>query len=233
MIVRDPPYELVSVCADADTQRMLERLLERGQERGCLRAFRWRSERSALRDPLISRPETVLSVFRQPGLPCRFLLVWDHAGCGQENQSASDLETSVRNCLSRSGFEVRDLAVVCVPPELEILLGPVWVRVKDLLASKRGRPPPEDEAVIRRARLLQSRKPRGSEIPDDVNLGLSRCPKELFEGLLSILDLRASPALFEEVGERVSIPDLKSIPAAAELAQRLVEWFPPPEVRGG
>ncbi|MBM4394200.1 MAG: hypothetical protein FJ087_00745 [Deltaproteobacteria bacterium] len=30
MIVRDPPYELVVVSADADTQKLLERLIERG-----------------------------------------------------------------------------------------------------------------------------------------------------------------------------------------------------------
>jgi len=75
VIVEEPPYELLAVFADADAQAFVERLVERGQERQCLRPFRWRSRRDAMRDGLVARPVDVVSALLPAGLQPRVLLV--------------------------------------------------------------------------------------------------------------------------------------------------------------
>lgn len=232
MIVRDSPYELVVVSADADVQKFIERLLERGQERGCISPFRWRSERNALRDTLVSRPETAFKAF-QPnpsgGVVCRFILVWDYQGCGRESQSAEDVESEVTKRLVACGIDSSDLATICIQPEFEVVFSPrrVWDKVRDELASKRNMLPPDDDAVIRCAKAIQRKRARSVNIPDDLESAMQDCPKEILEGLLSYTNLRASPALFEELANGVSIPAVKQVPFANRIAQKLTEWFPP------
>lgn len=228
MIVEDPPYELVAVFADADAQRFVGRLIERGQERQCLRAFRWRSVRTPLRDTLVSRPETVLAPYRRlPGPKCRYLLLWDHQGCGLDPRSAEDIERRVREDLIRTGLPEDDLVAACIEPELEVLLGPVFDRVRSLLARKRGcEPPPDDDQILTKARWIEQRRPSSRVTVDSSATAMTTCPKEWFEALLSVLNLRRSPALFEELGDSLSIPDLKRVRAAALVASRLEEWFP-------
>jgi len=120
-----------------------------------------------------------------------------------------------------------ELCAVALDPELEAALGPTWHRVKAVLASRRDRPPPDDAAVLERARALQRREQKPKAIPGDRAEATSTVPKELLAGLMAELNLRAAPHVFAELGEALSIPALKEGDALARIASALVRWFPP------
>jgi hypothetical protein len=218
---------MVLVCADADTQRLLERFIERGQARECLRPFRWRSILNPMRDTLVAHPESVVDVFARPLPTVRLVLVWDHQGCGREHLAPARIEADVATRLRNRGMTDDSFVVVCVAPEVEVMLSPVWERAKGILASKRGLLPPDDADVIRRARAIQRDRPRPVPIPDDATKALRDCPKELFDGLLAAVNLRRSPALFEEIGDHVSIRQVKAVSCAKSISDKLVAWFGP------
>jgi hypothetical protein len=218
MIVKDPPYELVAIFADLDAQRFFEQLIERGQQSGCLRPFRWRSLRDPRRDPVWRSPQAALLPMHQEG--CRIFLSWDFHGSGAENEQPDALEEYARNELLRSGVAPESILVACMAPELEKVLGVVWNRVKEVVASVRGQTPPDDGIVLAKAKFVP--------IVHDVDEGLRRAPKEVFGGLVAALQLRPTACLFEALGKSLSIPQLKQDPSLRQVAARLAEWFPNP-----
>lgn len=99
--------------------------------------------------------------------------------------------------------------MVAIAPEVEILLRP------------------GDAGILRTARRLQVSRPRPAAIPESIEEALATCPKETLEGLLVVLRLRPSPALFREPGKKLPIPRLKSSSEAEKLSACVEEWFPP------
>lgn len=239
MIVDAPPYELVMVFADADMQRFAERLVERGQERRCLRTFRWRILRDPHRDSMVAAPEGALEPLYCQGDMPRVILMWDHAGSGRELDSPVLVEDEVIGKLVSRGWSRERLAAIAVVPELEAVLEPVWEAVKGILAEKRGAPVPPDPEVLRQASWILRRRRSPTVLPEHFSDALRGHPKELLHGLVSLLNLRVSPEQFAYLGSRISIPDVKggcSLPrhnappcptsVAGRLSSVLQTWFP-------
>lgn len=220
MIVTEPPYDLVALVADADAQNFFQELIERGQQRGCIRPIRWRSERDAMRDALVHRPEQTVAPFRLDPLP-RFVLVWDHEGSGREAEAPRDVADDVVDRLARSGIPPEDVLALPIAPEFEGVLAPVWPRVVTLMAERRKRPAPSTAQVLQTARRLCRR-----ELPETLEDALESAPKEVFTGLRACLDMRASPREVGRLGAQVSIPTLKTGAAAGALSRALARWFP-------
>ncbi|GEM_PF-1511699 len=239
MIVERPPYDLVIVFADADTQRFVERLVERGQERRCLAPLSWRSHRDTRRDSLIANPGRVTEPFRGLCPKPRLMVLWDHVGSGRESESPSAVEAHVTTALIASGWPIADLAAIAIAPELEVLLEPTWDRVKKALADRRQRPLPTDSEVSQAARAKLGIGRNRPLLSDDAKREMLAHPKEILEGLVEHLQLRRTPHLYAELGNELSIPVLKgggaqpacsppptATNAAARIASYLVRWFP-------
>jgi hypothetical protein len=221
VIVTDPPYDLVALFADAEMQQFVERVIERGQQRKCLRSFRWRSLRDPRRDPMCHRPHAVL----QPYLAgtARLLLLWDHEGSGWERRSPPEAESEVGRLLAQNGVGQERILAIAFQPEFEAALVPAWPAVKTVLARRRDVPAPSDEQVLDFAQS-RSPDPAGSTFAEC----LAQRPKELLHAVTRRLGLRVSPALFGWLAHDLSIPALK-VPGScfARLAGQLVAWFPP------
>jgi len=239
MIVDSPPYDLVVVFADADMQRFAEQVIERAQERCCLAPFRWRSIRDPHRDSLVAGPERACDVFRSRSSQPRLILLWDHVGSGREGATPGSVEAQVVNKLMLSGWPRGCIAAIAVLPEFEGMLEPVWAGVKSALAVKRQASVPTDSEVLERSRKILQRRSNVPSLPDEFGKALAVRPKEVLDGLVSLLNLRVSPALFAYLGGRLSIPGLKGLgqheqvlqgaPATSalqRLASILEQWFP-------
>jgi hypothetical protein len=219
MIVSDPPYELVALFADLDAQRFFEQLIERGQQAGCLRPFKWRSLRDPRRDTVWRSPMAFLAPLHRRD--CRYFLSWDMAGSGAEEDGLAKTEEHARTDLERSGIPRSDILAVCIEPELEKVLSVVWDRVKEEVARVRGQSPPDDARILAKARIGA-----GLRIERDVHTLLLRAPKEIFEGLVAAVRLRSKADLFETLGRTLSIPALKQDATLDKVASQLAEWFP-------
>ena len=221
MIVDEPPFDLVALLSDADLYRLMQGLVERGQERGCIRRIRWYPIRDASRDALCKRPEGILRAFF--GEQRRFLIAWDHEGSGREGMDPSEVEAEVVELLVRSGVPADHVLAVAQSPELEVVFSPVWDNVKRRMARKRGMLPPSDESV-----LAQLSAVGVSERISDIVDALARYPKETFQALLRVLHLRHSAAIYEGLGAELSIPRMKAPNSTVErVSTTLVKWFPP------
>lgn len=220
MIVEEPPYDLVFVFADADAKALFDQVVERGQQY-CVSSFRWRSIRDPLRDNLRTDPLGILHPFlaEQP----KVLLLWDHHGSGAEHRDPAEVEAEVLATLMGAGVEEGDALACAFRPEVEAVLVPVWDRVRQLMAQKREQLPPPDTEIL----ALAQRRFRRMGIPDSVGEALTSNPKEMFEALLGILNLRFSAAVFEEMGRELSIPTMKDDDTTNRVLLKLVEWFPP------
>ena len=219
MIVRDPPYDLVALFADLDAQRFFEQLIERGQQSGCLRTFRWLSLRDPRRDTVWRSPQSALAPLHREG--CRLFLSWDLAGSGAEDDGPYKTEEHARNELERSDIPPDDVLTACFEPELEKVLGVVWDRVKEVVASVRGQSPPDDARILAKARIGAS-----SASTIGMQEALRRKPKEVFEGLVAAVQLRSKADLFETLGRSLSIPALKRDSSLFKVASQLSGWFP-------
>lgn len=192
--------DLVMLFADADAQRFVTTLIERGFERGCLRSIRCESIRDPMHDAGVARASaTTLAPYL--GMPtCRFVVVLDHHGAGHDTRASGAIESDVAEALERAGVNRERVLVVVLEPELEVTLVPVWERVLELLADKRGAAP--------------------ASIPMD-----PRDPKGSWEGALRAYRLKASPALFAELAQSLSLTRLKEGATLERLSRRLVSWF--------
>jgi hypothetical protein len=222
MIVQEPPYDLVALFSDLEMQRLFEAWLERGQEarRRCAREFRWRSLRDPRRDTVWSQPERALQPFFQFG--CRFLIVWDHHGTGLEASAPGDVEAQVVQRLTRVDVPVDRILAVALEPELERLLVPIWQKVKVLMSEERAMDPPEDAAILIKAKEI-SKAVRSASDFDDL---LVRNPKEVFVALVQLVRLRRAAPLYEKIGAHTSLPTVKRDGTAGRIASTLRDWFP-------
>ncbi len=191
--------ELVVIVADLDTEAFVKTLVLRGMERGCLRPFTFDVIRDTKRDHAVATQPTRL-VAHMPFEPARrFLVIWDHHGSGRERDACEVVESNVRDAFVRIGVAREAALAVAFAPELEVVFGAVWARVRELLAAKRG------DSV--------------SNFPWD-----ARDPKAAFEGLARRHRVKAPP-LFEEIAKQVSLKDLKGGDAIGRIASTFVEWF--------
>lgn len=226
MIVQEPPYDLVALFSDLDMEKLLEQLIERGQDRrGCLRSLRWRSLRHPGRDQVWQAPQETLRPFVAPGT-C-FILAWDHAGSGGERETPERAESvAARRVVEGLGVTADRVLAVAFSPEVECLLKPIWTRVKEVVAQKRRVQTPDDSEILARLRALPRRAVHRMEPDESFQDALARYPKEIFEALLLTLQLRRAPPLYAEIGRSVSLLMVKRESPAARIATFLRSWFP-------
>ncbi|HSG40366.1 MAG TPA: hypothetical protein VLE27_12070 [Thermoanaerobaculia bacterium] len=224
MIVREPPYELVALFSDLEMQKLIERLIERGQERrNCTRAFRWLSLRDPRRDTVWREPDRALQVFSRSD--CRFLIVWDHHGSGSENLPPQVIESQAVSRLTALGIQEDRVLAVAFSPELEIAFRRVWPKVKRVVSDRRGIDAPEDSAILDEAR----RHLPQLKLSETFEESFVQNPKEVFEALVRLVRLRRSPPLYEGIGDHVSLRALKGESAISRIASAIASWFPPNE----
>ena len=217
MIVEEPPYELVGLFACADAMRFVSAAIERGQRASCLRHLRWRALRDPRRDQVAQKPDALLGPFlAQPDL--RFLLMWDHEGSGRERERPDEVEADVLARLGRRGVDASRVCAVALVPELEACFAPAWARVADVVAAARRRPRPTDQALLAKLRKF------GKE-HRDIEDALRVHPKDALGALLALLELRRSPALYEDLGARLPLSQIKLAPPMLRVANALQEWF--------
>jgi hypothetical protein len=222
MIVQEPPYDLVALFSDLEMQKLFEAWVERGQQPGrrCAREFRWRSLRDPRRDTVWSQPERALQPFFQ--FSCRFLIVWDHHGTGLEISAPEDVEAQVIQRLTRVDVPAERILAVALEPELERLFVPIWQKVKSLISGERDMDPPEDAAILGKAKEV-SKAVRSAADFDDL---LALNPKEAFEALVRLVRLRRAAPLYQKIGANTSLPTVKRDETAARIASTLRDWFP-------
>lgn len=215
MLVESPPYDLVALFADKDAELLFERIIERGQERGCIRDVRWRSLRDPRRDAAVARdPGRSLQPFIGRG--SKLLVVWDHEGSGREREAPQQVVESAVQSLVRRGAPARDVLCVALVPELETVLMPAWDRLASVLVEGRG-PVPSDVAIAQRL---------GSSSVEALSEARRLRPKEAFQALVEAAGLRWSARLFERLGGALSIPGLKGAREMEQITTCLQAWFP-------
>lgn len=224
MIVEEPPYDLVVLFADLDAQRLISGLIERGQERNCIRQIRWRPIRDPRRDVIhLVQENRLRPLLERQDRQTRVVLVWDHEGSGREADAPQDVESQTVQQLVTSGFREDHVTAVAIYPELEAVLLPAWDRVKQILSAERGLLAPTDDEVRREAARFTYQG-----IPDDAATALSVRPKEMFLALVRLVRLRHSAVLYQRLGLQLSIPQLKREGSALlRLLENLAEWYSP------
>jgi hypothetical protein len=156
---------------------------------------------------------------------CRFLITWDRAGSGREIEETAAVESDVIARLAARGFARENLAAVSFDPEVEAALLPTWRRVVCILSESRRREEPGDLLLIETLR-------RRGYAATSLDEALKRCPKETLEALVEALDLRKSPALYQDLGRKLSIPLLKT-GSLGRISSALESWFRAPAKRPG
>jgi len=139
------------------------------------------------------------------------LVMFDHQGCGRENQPPSALEQHLEQRLSRSGWEDRAEAIV-IEPELDVW---VWSDSPHVDAALGWR---ETQPKLR-AWLQQAGYLRGGEAKPGR-------PKEALEKALRMARQPRSSMLYRRLAEKVSFRRCQD-PAFVKLKNVLRRWFGP------
>lgn len=223
MIVSEPPYDLVAVFADADAKLLFEQLIERAQQGRIIREIRWRSVRDTRRDAFRADPTSIIAPFRRvPG--CKFLFFWDHQGSGREAVDSAVSVAEVHARLQKAGLDEDTYFAIAFDPEVEVVLLPVWDRVKEIVASIREELPPPDNVVFEHARrILRQNRQRVPATPSEA---LLQFPKEMLEGVVAEVQLRWSASIFQEIGRQISVRNLRTQVHARQVFDQLGAWFP-------
>ena len=156
--------------------------------------------RDPMHDARVARqPTAALGAFLGHAT-CRFAVVLDKHGAGQDNLDAREIEAGIVGALTRAGVEPHRVVAIAFEPELEVVLVSVWPRVLEELGKKRGA-------------LAVTSEP---DITD---------PKASFTRALQAQRLKATPPLFAELAGALSLERLKEGAALRRLREKLVEWF--------
>lgn len=216
MIVRDAPYDWVMLFADADTQRFVEQLVLRGQERQCLSRRRVRSIRDPKRDVVWRDPLLLLRPpIAIPGVH-KVLVCWDLDGSG--GRLAAEAEEQVVTALQQAGFARDDVCAACFAPELEAVLAAVHTLALQLFADRRRMAPPSEAQIL--ARLQSTHDVVAASHAD----ALARFPKEWLSASLALLRLKRAPDIYEDLGKKLSLPALKTHALAERIATTMQRW---------
>ncbi len=134
------------------------------------------------------------------------LVMFDHDGCGQENRSADELASEVKQRLEQSGWQGR-CEVIVIEPELE-----AWVWCPSPHVPKvLGLTPEQVQQIL-------SRFPKN-------HLGKPKRPKEAMEECLRQAKIPRSSSIYAELAETVGLKNCVE-PSFVKFRQTLQKWFP-------
>jgi hypothetical protein len=199
--------DLVVLVADRNMEAMVHAILLRPQALG-IRAVDFEIRRHPERDCgcVLSGVE-YLKLFI--GTHQYALLLFDHEGCGKEIESPPNIEARLESNLSDSGWGKKSVAIV-IEPELE-----TWVWGNSVHVVREmgwyGRTPDLGTWLVSKGLLAEDgKKP-------------SR-PKEAVEAALREVRKPRSSALYEALGEKVSLARCEDR-AFIKLKKVLKDWF--------
>lgn len=202
--------DLVVLVADLDAEKTLEGLLQRPQSLD-IRAVNYTILRHINRDNGCWN-EADLFLKSQASLYRHALVVFDHAGSGQENQAVEDLQTKLEKRLQHKGWDGDRAGVVIIQPELEAWIWSDSPHV-DVVLGWAGQTPDL------RAWLHEQTYLHGDQVkPDD--------PKAAFEAALRRVNKRRSAAIYSDLAGKVSVQRCTD-PAFQHLKSLLQRWFAP------
>ncbi|HUU82762.1 MAG TPA: hypothetical protein VM243_04580 [Phycisphaerae bacterium] len=198
------PLDLVVLVPGKDEQAAINSLLSSRQQSLGIRCVDWRILVHPRRDPGCRlQASEVLEPFVR--YAWHALTLFDHAGCGREDASTEEIETDVKDRLSRAGWGDRADVIVIAPeleswvwsdsPELDEVLGwqgrqpPLrdWLRDQGLWAVDRPKPADPKNALVkalREVRILRSAAIYGKLAR---TVGLRRCRDDAFSRLRGTL----------------------------------------------
>lgn len=137
------------------------------------------------------------------------LVLFDHEGCGHEDEAPGDLRNAVRSHLELNGWAGRAEVIVFVP-ELEVWVWSASPHVAACLGWEGQRPPLSD--WLRE----QGYWPEGTPKPPR--------PKEALEAALRQAQKPRSSAIYQQLAERVSLRGHRE-PAFNLFTLTLTRWF--------
>jgi hypothetical protein len=138
------------------------------------------------------------------------MLVFDHDGCGRENDAASELETELEKQLQAAGWQ-ESARVVVVDPELEIWVWSDSPHVDRQLGWTARKP--DLRLWLQKQGLWKTGQPK----PDR--------PKDAVEAILKQVKLPRSSALYKALADKVSLSRCTD-QAFYKLKMTLLAWFP-------
>lgn len=138
------------------------------------------------------------------------MVLFDHQGCGREDDPPEVLSTSVKERLARSGWDQR-ADVVILAPELEVWVWSASPHVETCLGWVDRQPSLRDWLAE------AGHWPPGTPKPPQ--------PKEAMEAALRQVRKPRSSAIYLELAQQVSLQGHDE-PAFLRLAAALRRWFP-------
>ncbi len=139
------------------------------------------------------------------------LVMFDREGCGHENLTREQLETSVEEQLYQSGWKNRAAAIV-FDPELEIWVWSDSPHVATILGWKQQYSPLKNWLITQEFLSEDEVKPAR--------------PKEAMVAVLKTVSKKRSSKIYRQLAEKVSL-ERCSDPAFLKLKQTLQSWFSP------
>jgi hypothetical protein len=200
--------DLIAVVADLDTEQALHGILLRRKSLG-IRPITHKIDRYVRRDAGCYRQgHDYLRPFTRQFAYA--LVLFDRHGCGGERKPRDALEGDLEERLSRNGWRGR-AAAIAIDPELEAWAWSTSPEVAQVLGW-RG-------TIADLYRWLEERSlmTAGATKPDDPKMALRKALREVGK--------RASPAIFRQLAERVSL-DRCTDAAFVKLKETLRRWFP-------
>jgi len=114
------PLDLYVLVADGDQRAAIEGLLETRTASLGIRTCRFEVRKHPQRDPgCVAGGVQLLALAKNQAEHA--LLIFDHEGCGKENEPVEELERRLDTELAKSGWQDRARAVV-IDPETEVWL---------------------------------------------------------------------------------------------------------------
>lgn len=207
MVSTPPRTDLIVLVADQDMKATLESLLSRPESIG-MRKISSEVRPHPRHDPGC---RTQSAEFLRPFTNkfAHALVLFDHEGCGAEQEPAPTLEDAVSGQLCKSGWGDR-ARVIVIEPELE-----TWVWSDSPLVDEccgwKGELHPMRAWVAEQFELQDNGKPVR--------------PKEAFHAVLREMGKIPSSALFRQLARQVSLERCQDR-ALRQLKTTLKNWFP-------
>ncbi len=199
--------DLIVLVADADAEAGIKALLEKRTKALGIRDLRFKVIRHPGRDAGVYQqaPTLLRSYLSEADYA---LVLFDYEGCGKEGLSAQDIENDVEERLKRNGWatERHDAAVIVLDPELEVW---VWTNSPHV-AHVAGLSEERLHALLDKQKLASNGKPER--------------PKETWQEALRQARTPLSPALYQQLAEKVSLQGHQER-AFTKLRDVLQTWF--------
>ena len=200
--------DLVVLVADKDMEQALMGLLQRHHSLR-IRTLTFNIFSHPEHDPACAR----LGVNFLSNLSNQYdhgLLLFDHDGCGREEEAPETLQQRLNDEFTRTDWGGRAKAIV-IAPELEAWIWNESPNV-DMVAGWHGRSPTLREWLVAQG-LLREGKPK----PHD--------PKQAFHAALREAGMARSASLYRQLAEKVSLQTCEDR-SFNELKSTLMAWFP-------